>query len=186
MSLTLIPAESVIPFAPVPVRARSDGWTVEKQYAFVEALAETGVVEQACRRVGMSRTSADNLRRKPQGAQFRRAWETAIDYAMHRIEEEAHRRARDGVARPIFRNGEQVGEWRHYDERLTMFLLRTYRPDRYGRGRDLLPAPRFDELGEDLGPEGPGITLDGGLTAIEFDARNVPLEEGDDNEPFAL
>jgi len=30
----------LIPFAPFPVRARHDGWTVEKQYAFIEALAE--------------------------------------------------------------------------------------------------------------------------------------------------
>ena len=63
----------LIPFTPVPVRARSDGWTVERQYAFIEALAETGIVEDACRRVGMSRTSADNLRRRPQGGPFRHA-----------------------------------------------------------------------------------------------------------------
>jgi len=31
-----------IPFEPVPTRSRRDGWTVEKQYAFIEALAETG------------------------------------------------------------------------------------------------------------------------------------------------
>jgi molybdenum-dependent DNA-binding transcriptional regulator ModE len=54
-----------ITFDPVPVRARRDGWTVERQYAFIEALAETGMVEEACRRVGMSRTSADNLRSRP-------------------------------------------------------------------------------------------------------------------------
>jgi len=56
----------LVPFTPVPVRARHDGWTVEKQYAFIEALAETGIVEDRraplvrgdkrardCRRVGM-------------------------------------------------------------------------------------------------------------------------------------
>ena len=175
----------LIPFTPVPVRARSDGWSVEKQYAFIEALAETGIVEDACRRVGMSRTSADNLRRRPQGAPFRHAWQTAVDYAMYRIEEEAHRRSRDGVARPIFYKGEQVGEWRSYDERLTAFLLRCYRPERYGRAREL-PAPRCDEFGEDMGPEDPGITLDGGLSEIEWNARDVPFEVGDDDKPHAL
>ena len=35
------------PFTPVPVRARHDGWTVEKQYAFIEALADTGIVDFA-------------------------------------------------------------------------------------------------------------------------------------------
>jgi hypothetical protein len=176
--------EPIIPFEPVPVRARHDGWTVERQCAFIEALAETGIVEDACRRVGMSRTAADKLRRRPQGVHFRRAWETAVDYALHRIEENAHRRARDGVARPIFHKGEQIGEWRHYDERLTMFLLRSYRPERYGKALDRLLARREDEDGD--GPEDPGITLDGGLTGIEFHAKDVPLDEPDDDEPCAL
>jgi hypothetical protein len=158
----------------------TDGWTVEKQYAFIEALAETGIVEEACRRVGMSRTSADNLRRRPCGAPFRRAWQTAIDYALYRVEENAHRRALEGVARPIFYKGEQVGEWRYYDERLTAFLLRCYRPERYGRARELQP-PCLDEFGEEMGPEDPGITLDGSLSEIEWRARDVPLVELDDD-----
>ncbi len=132
---------AVIPFEPVPVRPRRDGWTVEKQYAFIEALAETGIVEEACRRVGMSRTSADNLRRRPCGVHFRRAWEAALDYSLYRIEEDAFTRSRRGVARPIFYKGEQVGEWRHYDERLTMFLLRSRRPQRYGKWIDRMLAP---------------------------------------------
>ena len=90
--------EPLIPFEPVPLRHRNDGWTVDKQYAFIEALAETGIVEEACRRIGMSRTSADNLRRRPCGVHFRRAWETAIDYSLYRIEEDAFTRSRRGVA----------------------------------------------------------------------------------------
>ena len=170
------PPQPLIPFEPVPVRARNDGWTVEKQYAFIEALAETGIVEEACRRVGMSRTSADNLRRRPCGAPFRRAWQAAVDYALYRLEEDAHRRGREGVVRPIFYKGEQVGEYRHYDERLTMFLLRSYRPERYGEPLDPLLEPGEEE--EFL--RDPGIALDGGLTGIEFDADDVPLDDTDD------
>ena len=95
----------LIAFTPVPVRARHDGWTVEKQYAFIEALAETGIVEEACRRVGMSDTAAYNLRRRPCGLHFRRAWEAAMDYSLHRIEDDAFVRSRKGVARPIFHKG---------------------------------------------------------------------------------
>jgi hypothetical protein len=29
--------QPLIPFTPVPLRHRNDGWTVEKQYAFIEA-----------------------------------------------------------------------------------------------------------------------------------------------------
>ena len=159
------PKQPLIPFEPVPVRARHDGWTVEKQYAFIEALAETGVVEEACRRVGMSRTSADKLRARPEGVHFRRAWEAAVDYSLYRIEEDSHARSRRGVARPIFYRGEQVGEYRHFDERLTMFLLRGYRPERYGRA-----AVRVDPPGEDEEPRrpDPGGVLEGELTGIEF------------------
>ena len=41
------PEHPLVPFTPVPVRHRNDGWTVEKQYAFIEALAETGVPARA-------------------------------------------------------------------------------------------------------------------------------------------
>ena len=49
-------------------------------------------------------------------------------------------RSINGVARPIFYKGEQVGEWRQYDERLTMFLLRSRRPARYGKWVDQAPT----------------------------------------------
>jgi hypothetical protein len=50
-----------------------------------------------------------------------------------------------GVPRPIFYKGEQVGEWRHFDERLAMFLLRYRRPARFGAHLDSLPGPDGDE-----------------------------------------
>jgi hypothetical protein len=164
----------IIPFEPVPLRARRDGWTVEKQCAFIEALAETGVVEEACRRVGMSRTSADNLRGRPCGVHFRRAWEAAIDYSLYRIEEDAFTRSRRGVARPIFYKGEQVGEWRHHDERLTMFLLRARRPQRYGKWIDRMLAPGG---GDEEAEQDPGIVLEGGLSGIEWQGEDVPPDD---------
>jgi hypothetical protein len=138
----------------------------------------------------MSRTSADKLRRRPCGGQFRRAWQIAVDYSTYRIEEGAHDRARRGVARPIFYKGEQVGEYRHYDERLTMFLLRSYRPERYGKPLELPPAllSPDEEERERIDRADPGTALDGGLTWIELDAKDVPLDDDDDDEqgPYAL
>ena len=163
------------PFQPVPLRHRNDGWTVEKQYAFIEALADTGIVEEACRRVGMSRTSADKLRSRPDGRHFRRAWDAAVDYSLYRIEEDAFQRSRFGVARPIFHKGEQVGEWRHYDERLTMFLLRTRRPLRYGKWIERMMAPDEEEEAR-LDPD---TGLDGGLTGLEFEATDVDPDDED-------
>ena len=105
--------EPIINFVPVHVSSRHDGWTAERQIAFIEALAETACVEHACRAVGMSDSSAYRLRRQPAGARFREAWDAALDYALHRLEQAALSRALQGVPRPVFYKGEQVGEWRY-------------------------------------------------------------------------
>lgn len=163
------------PFTAVPLRARHDGWTAEKQIAFIEALAETGIVEEACRRVGISRTAADNLRHRPDGAPFRRAWDAALDYSLHLLEEDAAVRSRKGVARPIFYKGEQVGEWRHHDERLTMFLLRARRPERYGKWIERMLAP--EDVDEDE-PTDSAIRLDGAIERIAWqDESGDPDDE---------
>ena len=145
------PETPLITFQPAELRPRHDGWTADKQIAFIEALAETACVEEACRRVGMSDSSAYRLRRRSCGWAFRRAWDAALDYALHRLEQAALGRALNGVARPIFRNGEQVVEWRHFDERLTMFLLRTRRPLRFGKWMDRMLAPDLEETDNEAG-----------------------------------
>lgn len=123
--------------APTP---RHDGWTVERQQAFLHALAACGVVRQACAAVGMSHVSAYTLRARPSAIAFRAAWDAALDCAISLVEEAAVSRSIHGVPRPIFYKGEQVGEWRHHDERLTMFLLRFRRSARFGAQLDGTPA----------------------------------------------
>jgi hypothetical protein len=124
------------PFTPVPVSPRADGWTRDKQIAFIEALAETACVATAAARVGMSRESAYRLRARPDAASFRAAWEAALDYGYHRLGEAALDRALNGVAIPVFYKGEQIGERRHYDERLTQYLLRVRDPVRHAPHRE--------------------------------------------------
>lgn len=159
------PLPKPIDFQPVELRARHDGWTAEKQIAFIEALAESGCVEEACRRVGMSDSAAYKLRRRPCGASFRKAWDAALDYSLHLLEQDAFSRSRHGVARPIFYKGEQVGEWRHYDERLTMFILRSRRPERYGKWIERMLLPDEEEDSQ----EDSAIRLDGGLERITWE-----------------
>jgi hypothetical protein len=137
------PAQSPTPtidFEPAQLRARHDGWTAQKQIRFIEFLAATRCVDEACRRVGMSDTSAYELRNRPCGAAFARAWDLALELKLDRVEQAAIERSINGVPRPIFYKGEQVGECRHYDERLTMFLLRSRRPARYGKWVEQAPA----------------------------------------------
>ena len=72
-------------------------------------------------------------------------------------------RAINGVSRPVFYKGEQIGERRHYDERLAMFILRYRDPVRYGAWRDKCIAERH--------PEGAAISLEQALLNTAFDAR---------------
>jgi hypothetical protein len=169
-------------FQPVPVRSRHDGWTVERQFAFIEKLADTNSITAACKHVGMSRESVRRLRRHPWGRSFRDACDAATDCRYAEIEESAAERCANGVARPIFYKGEQVGEWRHYDERLTMFLLRFRRRHRFGPEADSLPrpssdVPRFDP--DEQLPFDPEYELTGQLEGLEF-AQDVPPPEDDD------
>ena len=172
-------AAPAIPFEPVQLRRRHDGWTVDKQIRFIEALAASKCVDEACRRVGMSDTSAYGLRQRPCGVAFRRAWDAALDCQVQRLEQAAIERAINGVPRPVFYKGEQVGEWRYYDERLTAFLLRSRRPRRFGSWLDRLPPPGGEPYEDD------GIALEGELTGIEFDApageHGNPVDDGDDD-----
>ena len=169
------------PFEPVPLRPRHDGWTAERQIAFIEKLADTNSITAACKHVGMSRESVRKLRRRPCGRAFRDACDAALDCSYIEIEEAAAERSKKGVARPIFYKGEQVGEWRQHDERLTMFLLRFRRRHRFGPEADSLPrnprdVPRYD-LEERL-PFDPEDELEGSLDAIEFAPE--PPDEDDD------
>lgn len=132
-------------FDAVPVRYRHDGWVPDKQLEFIERLADTGCVEEAARSVGMSRNSAYALRRRPDAQAFRLAWDAAMDNAVARLNDAALARAINGVAVPIFHGGEQVGERRHYNERLTMFLLRYRDPARYGKWLDRYEARQTQE-----------------------------------------
>jgi hypothetical protein len=120
------------PFTPVPVRPRHDGWTHDRQEAFIEALAQTGCVEDAARAVGMSVSSAYALKCRTDAQPFRLAWGAALEVGIERLSDAALSRAIHGTAQPVFYKGELVGERRHYDERLTMFLLRYRDPARYG------------------------------------------------------
>ena len=132
-------------YTPVELRHRLDGWTPARQVDFLGALSETACVEEACRAVGLSPASAYALRRRIEAASFRAAWEAALDYGVARVADAALSRALHGVTRPVFYKGEQVGERRYFDERLTMFILRLRDPVGYGKWRERVPFERDDD-----------------------------------------
>lgn len=90
---------------------------------FLRALAATHSVSAAARSVGMSRQSAYQLRARLKGEPFDLGWETAFQHSYDALHQAALERALYGVEVPVFHGGEQVGTRRHFDERLTCFLL---------------------------------------------------------------
>ena len=64
--------------------------------------------------------------------------EEAVEAATDRLEDEAFRRAHDGVqGRPVFNNGEIVGYLHEYSDRLLETLLRARRPDKYRENKSI-------------------------------------------------
>jgi len=139
-------------FTAVPVRPRHDGWTPEKQQAFIEGLADTGSVTKAALGVFMSPDSAYRLRRRADAAEFDKAWEAALAVATRRLVDVAFERAIDGVENPIFHKGEVVGFRRTVSDRLLMFLLKHQDPMTYGA---LVGPFNYDPTPAD--PRGPRI-----------------------------
>ena len=129
-----VPASELPAFEPVPIKYRHDGWTPERQREFIEALADTGSVKAACRHVNMTEVGAYRIRRLPEGASFRKAWDAALDLGVQRLEDVAMERALNGVEEPFYVYGQHVGTRKKYNDRLLMFMLRNRSPDRFGVG----------------------------------------------------
>lgn len=121
-------------FTPVPRKTnRHDGWTPERQRAFIEALADTGCVSRAARMVNMAQANCYTLRRAPGAESFRAAWAAALDFGVQRLKDIAFERAIEGQLVPVFVGGKLMGFRRKYNDALLMFCLRHYGQDANGR-----------------------------------------------------
>lgn len=106
-------------FSPAPLRSRADGWTPLRQAAFLGALAETGLVCAAARKVGMARETAYRLRRRRGAESFAAAWDAVLGRspASRRkvTPEERARRAVHGLLKVLIYRGKHVATVRKYD-----------------------------------------------------------------------
>lgn len=106
-------------FSPVPIRTRADGWTPERQAAFLAQLAITRSVCEAARRVGMARETAYRLRAKPGAESFAAAWDAVLgksNIGRRKVTaEERARRAMEGLLKPHIYAGRHAGTARKFD-----------------------------------------------------------------------
>jgi hypothetical protein len=70
-----------VPFVPVPLRARADGWLPAVQCRFLELLAAGLTVGAAAAALGKNRQTAYALRRRKGAESFAAAWDTAAAFA---------------------------------------------------------------------------------------------------------
>jgi transposase len=118
-------------FAPVPVRARVDGWTPRRQRIFMELLRRGRSPAHAARRVGMTKQTAYALRRRPRAESFAAAWDAAVAGASRERIERVRRERGPGLAERAWQGywtphtyRGRVTSWTHrYDNRAAMRIL---------------------------------------------------------------
>lgn len=112
------------------VRAKNEATRVLKAKArFLKVFAQNGNVSGSCRSAKVGRrTVYDWL---AADATFKRLYDEAHDDALDALEEEARRRAVDGVLEPVYQGGEKVGTIRKYSDALLTLLLKGKRPDTF-------------------------------------------------------
>ncbi|HKJ73747.1 MAG TPA: hypothetical protein VKA19_06480 [Alphaproteobacteria bacterium] len=102
----------------------------KKRRAFLEVLSRTGKVVAAARAVGY-RDSAFLRRVRNNDEEFAKEWDDALEAAADRLEDEAVRRAVEGVYKPVYYKGSVVGYEIGYSDQLLMFLLKGARPKKF-------------------------------------------------------
>ena len=118
------------------------------------------MVERAANEVNMTVQSCYRLRRSPDGRNFAAAWDVALSHAARVLLDTAFERAFNGTDEPVFdRTGRRVGRRMRQNDRLIMFLLRAYMPERFRYAHRDACAP-----GEALPP--PALPMEPALLRI--------------------
>lgn len=125
-------------FHPVALRARSDGWSEERQCGFLAQLYLSESVTAAARAVGMTRMSAYRLRARAGAESFAHAWDRVLaPLGSGRVSrpqpdwrkvtnETLVRRLEDGLVKPIIYRGRMTAIQRKADNSVLFRLLRRH------------------------------------------------------------
>jgi len=100
---------------------RHDGWTPAARASFLDMLAKSGVVTDACREVQRSSQAAYALRNRD--PLFAAGWDAALSMARARLGDELFHRAVNGTVDQIWKDGAIVAERHRHDNRLSIAVL---------------------------------------------------------------
>lgn len=100
-----------------------------RQAAFLAAFRTTACVSTAAKAAQIGRRRHYHWLKED--ADYRLAFERVKEETIGALEDEAVRRAYEGWLEPVFYQGRQCGTKRRYSDKLLMFLLKAWRPERY-------------------------------------------------------
>lgn len=130
--------------------------TTENLGTFLDVLSQYGNVTRAAEAAAVSRTAL--YKRKAEDEEFAKAWDEAVQIGNKQLEDEARRRALEGVVEPVFdKDGNQTGERIKYSDTLLIFLLKGNNPDKFkdrvqgeitGKGGGPIQHQHSHELGD--------------------------------------
>lgn len=106
-----------------------DALSARRKRNFLVALAETGILSQACARAGWTLHTARSLRAAD--PDFSARWDDAIEFAADAAEAEAFRRGVHGYEKDVYFKGEKVGKEVVYSDRMLELTLKARRPERF-------------------------------------------------------
>jgi hypothetical protein len=120
--------------------------TAKKKEAFLTRFIETNNVSAACRMIGVSRRAMYEHRKTDE--KFAAEWADAEEEIADNMEAEAHRRAVEGVEKPVgFYRGTPGAYVQEYSDTLLIFLLKGARPEKF--------KDRVEATGKDGAPLNP-------------------------------
>jgi len=119
------PKSSTDKRAPAPERR-----TARRETAVLSALSEGASLKAAAVAAGIRPATLTTW--QAGDARFAAAIAIATEAGADALEDEALRRAVEGVDEPVFYRGERIGTARKYSDTLLMFLLKSRRPEIYG------------------------------------------------------
>ena len=119
------------------------------QATFLDVFGKTANVTLACQAAGVDRSTAYKWKNGKNNGGFGAAWGAALETANDYLEAEAYRRAVQGVEKPVYQGGKQVGSIREYSDLLLIFMMKARMPHKYRETKRL----------EHTGPEGERVPL---------------------------
>lgn len=132
------PNDSIMatPYPPVTIaeateelRAMVRGVTDARQIEFLFRLSRIGIRSRAAHLTGVTMATIWQWRRDDPA--FEKAYIRAMEVASDLLEDEALRRAAEGVVEPVFQSGRLVGQVRRFSDQLLMFTLKGAKPEKY-------------------------------------------------------